>query len=188
MLEVRGVTKHFGSLVAVDGVSLNVEQGRAARHHRPERRRQDDVLQHDHGLLPAHRGRDRVRRRDHHRGCRSQQRVALGMARTFQITEIFPELTVRENVRIAVESRRTATVCAPGSAAPRRARVTREVDEVLAHGRPDRPGRPAGGRAVARRSARGRDRHGAGAASRACCCWTSRPPAWASRRPIRSPA
>ncbi|HEY7903868.1 MAG TPA: ATP-binding cassette domain-containing protein, partial [Casimicrobiaceae bacterium] len=31
------------------------------------------------------------------------QRVALGMARTFQITEIFPELSVRENLRIPVE-------------------------------------------------------------------------------------
>ena len=28
----------------------------------------------------------------------------MGMARTFQITEIFPELTVRENIRIGVES------------------------------------------------------------------------------------
>ena len=28
----------------------------------------------------------------------------MGMGRTFQITEIFPELTVRENVRIAVET------------------------------------------------------------------------------------
>jgi branched-chain amino acid transport system ATP-binding protein len=32
-----------------------------------------------------------------------QRRVALGMARTFQITEIFPEISVRENVRIPVE-------------------------------------------------------------------------------------
>jgi branched-chain amino acid transport system ATP-binding protein len=31
-------------------------------------------------------------------------RVARGMARTFQITEIFPELTVRENIRIGAES------------------------------------------------------------------------------------
>jgi len=32
------------------------------------------------------------------------KRVARGMARTFQITEIFPELTVRENIRIGAES------------------------------------------------------------------------------------
>src|SRR3546814_17426428 len=31
------------------------------------------------------------------------KRVELGMARTFQITEIFPELTLRRNLRIPVE-------------------------------------------------------------------------------------
>jgi branched-chain amino acid transport system ATP-binding protein len=33
----------------------------------------------------------------------THRRVALGMARTFQVTEIFPELTVFENVRIGTE-------------------------------------------------------------------------------------
>jgi branched-chain amino acid transport system ATP-binding protein len=36
-------------------------------------------------------------------GLAAAERVKLGMARTFQVTEIFPELSVRENVRIAVE-------------------------------------------------------------------------------------
>ena len=33
----------------------------------------------------------------------AHRRVAMGIARTFQITEIFPELSVRENLRIPVE-------------------------------------------------------------------------------------
>jgi branched-chain amino acid transport system ATP-binding protein len=36
-------------------------------------------------------------------GIPAHKRVGLGMARTFQITEIFPELTVRENVSSAAE-------------------------------------------------------------------------------------
>jgi branched-chain amino acid transport system ATP-binding protein len=53
------------------------------------------------------------------------------MARTFQITEIFPEITVRENVRIAVEVAEGMSRmlwCGAGRAAV----VARGVDAILA--------------------------------------------------------
>ena len=37
-------------------------------------------------------------------GRAPHERVAMGIARTFQITEVFPELSVHENLRIPVES------------------------------------------------------------------------------------
>jgi branched-chain amino acid transport system ATP-binding protein len=58
-------------------------------------------------------------------------RVARGMARTFQITEIFPELSVRENVRIAQESADGFRLHMWVSRAET-VRVMREVDELLA--------------------------------------------------------
>ena len=62
MLDIRDVTKKFGSLVAVSDVSMQVAAGGTSRHHRPQRRRQDHVLQHDLRVLRAHCGRDSVRR------------------------------------------------------------------------------------------------------------------------------
>ena len=96
------VSKRFGNLVAIDDVSLDHRARRIARHHRSERRRQDDLLQPDQRPVSADRGLDPVRRQGRH-GFRPNERVRLGMARTFQITEIFPELTVADNLRVAVE-------------------------------------------------------------------------------------
>ena len=58
-------------------------------------------------------------------------RVRKGIVRTFQITEVFPDLSVFENVRIGVE---TAAGLNGRPWLPRRARhdVTRRVDELLA--------------------------------------------------------
>ena len=48
MLEVRELRKTFGGFAAVDDVSLDGRARRDHRHHRPQRRRQDDPLQPDH--------------------------------------------------------------------------------------------------------------------------------------------
>ncbi|MDQ2803592.1 MAG: ABC transporter ATP-binding protein, partial [Pseudomonadota bacterium] len=57
-------------------------------------------------------------------------RVAMGMARTFQVTEIFPELTVRENVQIAVEVA-TGYRLRPWLARGEAQRVRDRMDEIL---------------------------------------------------------
>jgi len=54
------------------------------------------------GLFPPTAGRVVFDGRDV-TGMPAHARVKLGMARTFQITEIFPELSVRENVRVGAE-------------------------------------------------------------------------------------
>ena len=103
VLEINNVTKRFGNLVAVRDVSLSVGKGELLRHHRAERRRQDHVLQPDQRLsFRRHRARS-FSTAATSPSLRPHERVVRGMARTFQITEIFPELTVFENVRIATE-------------------------------------------------------------------------------------
>jgi branched-chain amino acid transport system ATP-binding protein len=64
------------------------------------------------------------------RAVPAHQRVALGIARTFQITEIFPELTVFENVRISTEVMEGFRL-RPWISQVERTRVRRHVEEML---------------------------------------------------------
>jgi branched-chain amino acid transport system ATP-binding protein len=102
VLEIHGVTKKFGNLVAVHDVSLNVAKGELRAIIGPNGAGKTTFFNLISGFFPpssgsiAFDGCDITRLATH-------QRVNLGMARTFQVTEIFPELTVFENVRIAAE-------------------------------------------------------------------------------------
>ena len=102
LLEVDNVTRSFGSLVAVNGVSLKVEPGELRAVIGPNGAGKTTFFNLISGFFPPSAGRIRFRDQDITH-LPAHKRVALGMARTFQITEIFPELSVRENVRVPVE-------------------------------------------------------------------------------------
>ncbi|MFP5404814.1 MAG: ABC transporter ATP-binding protein [Gammaproteobacteria bacterium] len=102
MLEARNVSQHFGSLVAVNDVSMTVEQGELRALIGPNGAGKTTFFNLISGFFEPTAGHILLEGHDITR-LAPQKRVALGMARTFQVTEIFPELTVRENLRIPVE-------------------------------------------------------------------------------------
>jgi branched-chain amino acid transport system ATP-binding protein len=102
LLEVRAVSKHFGSLVAVENVSLSVESGELRAVIGPNGAGKTTFFNLISGFFPPTSGTIVFDGKDV-TALPAHRRVTMGMARTFQITEIFPELTVRENLRIPVE-------------------------------------------------------------------------------------
>ncbi|HWI79405.1 MAG TPA: ATP-binding cassette domain-containing protein, partial [Ramlibacter sp.] len=102
LLQVRGVSRHFGSLVAVNDVSLTVEPGELRAVIGPNGAGKTTFFNLISGFFPPTKGTISFDGTDI-TAWPADRRVKHGMARTFQITEIFPELTARENVRIAVE-------------------------------------------------------------------------------------
>ena len=102
LLEVDNVSKRFGSLRAVDGVSMSVESGELRAIIGPNGAGKTTFFNLLSGLFRPTSGRVMFAGEDITR-LRPEQRVSRGIARTFQITEIFPELTASENLRIPVE-------------------------------------------------------------------------------------
>lgn len=133
-LELRGVSRHFGALRAIDDVSFAVQAGarygvlgsngagkttlfNAITGDFPPTAGQVFLFGEDVTTMPAH---ERVRR---------------GLRRTYQTSLLFRELTVRDNLFLAVRG------AAPGRMSllrPRRdAPAVQAVESLLAHGRLD---------------------------------------------------
>ena len=102
LLSVDRLSKRFGSLVAIDDVSLEVEPGELRAIIGPNGAGKTTFFNLISGLFPPTSGSTRFEGKDV-TNLAPQERVRRGMARTFQITEVFPELTVAENLRVAVE-------------------------------------------------------------------------------------
>jgi len=101
-LELDAVFLRFGGVQAVAGVSLRVAPGELVGLIGPNGAGKTTFFNMISGFFPPNTG--RIFFADHDiTSMPPHRRVPLGIARTFQITEVFPELTVRENLRIAVE-------------------------------------------------------------------------------------
>ena len=129
LLEIRAATKAFGSLVAVDAVSMAVETGQLRAIIGPNGAGKTTFFNLITGFFPPSAGQIMLDGRDITH-ANATRRVHMGLARTFQITEIFPELTVRENIQIAVEVA-TGFRMRPWISRGEAARVRDRIDELL---------------------------------------------------------
>jgi branched-chain amino acid transport system ATP-binding protein len=101
VLALQTVSKSFGGLAAVQGVNLEVLPGDRVAVIGPNGAGKTTLFNVITGLLPASSGRILLFGRDV-TGWPSHRRTALGMARTFQITSLFPKLSVLDNVLLAI--------------------------------------------------------------------------------------
>jgi branched-chain amino acid transport system ATP-binding protein len=103
LLDVKNVSRHFGSLIAVRDVSMSVEAGELRAVIGPNGAGKTTFFNLISGFLTPTSGRILFENEDI-TNLLPARRVWRGIARTFQVTEVFPELSVRENLRIAVEA------------------------------------------------------------------------------------
>jgi len=128
-LEVKQVTKAFGSLIAVREVSLAVAEGELRAVIGPNGAGKTTFFNLISGFFPPSAGSIVFDGVDV-TAMPAHRRVAFGMARTFQITEVFPELTVADNVRIGAEVA-AGYGLRPWLGAAERAALRRRVEELL---------------------------------------------------------
>jgi branched-chain amino acid transport system ATP-binding protein len=108
MLEVRGLTKSFGALRACDGIDLEVRAGETHAIIGPNGAGKTTFISQIAGNLRPDAGSVRFAGEDVTR-LPAHKRAHKGLARSFQITSVFPDFSALHNVALAVQahSRRT---------------------------------------------------------------------------------
>jgi branched-chain amino acid transport system ATP-binding protein len=101
-LTLDRVSKSFGGLTAVDAVALDVRQGERRALIGPNGAGKTTLFNLISGELAVSAGAIHLFTHDV-TGLAPHRRAALGLARTFQITNLFPSLSVLENAILAVQ-------------------------------------------------------------------------------------
>ncbi|HTY25890.1 MAG TPA: ATP-binding cassette domain-containing protein [Desulfomonilaceae bacterium] len=99
LLETKALTKHFGSLMAVNGVDFSIHKGELKSIIGPNGAGKTTFFNLLTGMFPPTDG--QILFKDQNiTGSTPAQVAGLGIGRSFQITSIFPELSVFDNVYI----------------------------------------------------------------------------------------
>src|SRR5258707_4359928 len=129
-LELKGLSKHFGGVRAVDSLDLNVPQGEVFGLIGPNGSGKSTVVNLVCGLFPATAGQVLLRNEDIS-GLASHVRVARGVTRTFQNIRLFGQLSVWQNLWVAQNAveHRSENFLRRWLGGPGRARE--EIDRIL---------------------------------------------------------
>ena len=104
LLELDGLSRRFGGIIAVDGVTMRVAAGEVRAVIGPNGAGKTTLFNLITGVLKASGG--SVRFDDEPlTGLSPYSICQRGISRTFQITALFPEMTARENARLAAQAR-----------------------------------------------------------------------------------
>ncbi len=148
MLHVENLAKRFGGIVATDNLSLDVAQGELHAIIGPNGAGKTTLIAQLSGQLRADSGRIRFAG-DDVTALLPHKRSLLGLARSFQITSLFLDLSVLDNVALAVQAhaghsfhfwrnaRKDEALRAPARAALERAGLADRADwpaASLSHG------------------------------------------------------
>ncbi|MFV0385018.1 ABC transporter ATP-binding protein [Paracoccus sp. (in: a-proteobacteria)] len=128
-LEVRGLSKHFGGLTVSEHIDFDLPPGARKALIGPNGAGKSTFANLVTGILAPSGGSIRFDGRDI-AALDEAGRVKLGIAKTFQITTLFPSLTVRENLRLPVLEREGRGY-RMFRRAPGEARVEAEVQALL---------------------------------------------------------
>ncbi len=129
LLELRSVSRRFGALQALSDISLQVAQGELRAVIGPNGAGKTTLFNLISGFFPPSAG-EIVFDGEAIQRVNPAALVRRGIIRTFQITEVFLSLSVRENVRIAAEVS-LGWSARPWLSRAQRARVEERVDELM---------------------------------------------------------
>ena len=103
MLEVRALTKNFGALRASDGIDFDVREGETHAVIGPNGAGKTTFISQLSGMLRPDSGRISFAGEDI-TALPAARRARKGLARSFQITSVYPEFSALENVALAVQA------------------------------------------------------------------------------------